>query len=266
MLLLRHKWQSAQGIMTALMIHGLIFDLGSTLLHNPHDNHWAAALNRMRGDLVVYLQGAGYALDDPEPFLALFAAKVADYSDQRQSDWVEYSTTWILTSTLAELNLPAPPPALLRDALAAYYAYSESLWQPVDGLHATLQALAGAGLRLGLISNAADDGNVQRLIDNADLRRYFDPILVSAALGLRKPNPAIFQRLLLAWGLPAAECVMVGDTLGADILGAQLAGLHNVWYTPYADHPANRAHRGNILPEAEIERLDQLPALLARWD
>jgi HAD superfamily hydrolase (TIGR01549 family) len=179
---------------------------------------------------------------------------------------VEYSTTWILTSTLAELHLPAPPPELLRDALAAYYAYSESLWQPVDGLHATLQQLAGAGLRLGLISNAADDGNVQRLIDHAELRRYFDPILVSAAIGLRKPNPAIFQRVLQAWGLPAAECVMVGDTLGADILGAQLAGLHNVWYTPYADHPANRAHRGNILPEAEIARLDQLPALLARWD
>jgi HAD superfamily hydrolase (TIGR01662 family) len=259
------KRQSAQGIIAWSMIRGVIFDLGSTLIYNRHDINWPLALNRMRGDLVAHLQAAGYPID-PAPFLARFAEKVNEYSDQRQSDWVEYTTTWILASTLAELNLPAPPPEVAQAALAAYYAYSESLWQLVDGLHATLQQLAAAGLRLGLISNAADDGNVQRLIDWAELRRYFDPIVVSAAVGLRKPNPAIFERVLQAWHLPPAECVMVGDTLGADILGAQLSGLHNVWFSPYANHPANLAHRGNIIPEVELERLADLPGLLARWD
>ena len=67
------------------------------------------------------------------------------------------------------------------------------------------------------------------------------------------------------WGVPAAECVMIGDTLGADILGAQLAGMRNVWVTNHAGHPANVAHRGNIVPEAEIPGLAELPALLARW-
>jgi|SRR5579859_978486 len=260
------KRQTAQGIILSRMIHGVIFDLGSTLIYNRHDINWPLALNRMRLELVAQLQAAGYPLDDPAPFLARFAEKVNDYSDQRQTDWVEYSTNWILASTLAELNLPAPPPEVARAALAAYYAYSESLWRPVDGLHATLQALAAAGLRLGLISNAADDANVQRLVDAADLRHYFNPIVVSAALGLRKPNPAIFALVLQAWKLPPAECVMVGDTLGADILGAQLSGMHNVWFSPYADHPANLAHRGNIIPEVELERLPDLPGLLARWD
>jgi putative hydrolase of the HAD superfamily len=257
--------QSAKSIMARSMIRAVIFDLGSTLIYNRHDLNWPLALNRMRGDLVAHLQAAGYPID-PAPFLARFAEKVNEYSDQRQSDWVEYTTTWILNSTLAELNLPAPPPEVAQAALAAYYAYSESLWQPVDGLHATLQALAAAGLRLGLISNAADNGNVQRLIDWAELRRYFDPIVVSAAVGLRKPNPAIFERVLQAWNLPPAECVMVGDTLGADILGAQLAGLHNVWFSPHANHPANLAHRGNIIPEVELTRLEDLPAVVARWD
>jgi len=135
----------------------------------------------------------------------------------------------------------------------------------VEGLHATLRQLAAAGLQLGLISNAADDGNVQRLIDWAELRPYFDPIVVSAANGLRKPNPAIFALVLQAWKLPPAEVVMVGDTLGADILGAQLSGMHNVWFSPYANHPANTAHRGNIIPEVELQRLEDLPGLLARW-
>jgi HAD superfamily hydrolase (TIGR01662 family) len=247
------------------MIHGLLFDLGSTLIHNEHDNNWAWVLNRMRADLLANLQAAGYALD-PAEFLARFAAKVNEYNGQRQTDWVEYTTTWILTSTLAEMNVPPPPPEIVQAALGAYYAYSESLWRPVAGLHPTLQRLAAAGLRLGLVSNAADEGNVQRLIDWAGLRRYFDPIVISAAVGLRKPNPAIFERVLRAWNLPAEECVMVGDTLGADILGAQLAGLHNVWFTAYADHPANIAQRGNIIPEGEIASLAELPGVLARWE
>ena len=245
------------------MLLGLIFDLGSTLIHSQHDNNWALVLNRMRADLLAHLQAEGAALD-PAEFLARFAAKVSEFDGQRQTDWVEYTTTWILTSTLAEMGVPATP-EIVRAALRAYYAYSESLWQPVADLHPTLQQLAGAGLRLGLISNAADEGNVQRLIDRADLRRYFDPIVISAAVGLRKPNPAIFEMVLRAWNLPPQACAMVGDSLGADILGAQLAGLHNVWLTAYAAYPANQAHRGNIIPEAEIAGLAELPAVLTQW-
>ena len=106
---------------------------------------------------------------------------------------------------------------------------------------------------------------MQRLIDAAGLRRYFDPIVVSAAVGLRKPNPAVFELVRAAWGVPTAECVMIGDTLGADILGAQLAGMRHVWVTNYAGHPANVAHRGNIIPEAELPGLADLPTLLAAW-
>lgn len=135
----------------------------------------------------------------------------------------------------------------------------------MPGAPDTLAALRAAGLRLGLISNAADDGNVQRLIDRAGLRPWFDPILVSAAVGLRKPNPRIFGRVLEAWGLAPAEVVMVGDMLGADILGAQLAGLRHVWLTAQADHRANAAHAGQIIPEARADSLPDLLPLLRAW-
>jgi len=54
---------------------------------------------------------------------------------------------WAMASRLDDATIAA---------LAAYYAYSESLWQPVAGLHETLDALRQRGLRLGLISNAGD--------------------------------------------------------------------------------------------------------------
>lgn len=247
-----------------MTLTGLIFDLGNTLLYTPLALSWAQTYDRMRGELLAYLQAAGYDLN-PADFHTRFGAQMRAYDEQRQADWVEYTATYMLGATLAELGLPAPPPKVAAQALAAYYRHSESLWQPVPQLHATLQGLAAQGYRLGLLSNAGDAANVHRLIDAADLRRYFDPIVISAAAGLRKPNPAVFELVRAAWGVPASECVMIGDTLGADILGAQLAGMRNVWVTNHAAHPANIAHRGNIIPEAEIPGLADLPALLATW-
>jgi HAD superfamily hydrolase (TIGR01662 family) len=245
------------------MIRGVIFDLGSTLIYSEHDQNWGTLFPRMRADLLAHLQAAGYALDGPE-FLRRLAERYIVFDQQRQNDWVEYTTAYLLTSTLEAMGAPAPPAEVLADAIKAYYAYSESGWREMPGAHATLRQLGDAGLKLAIISNAADDGNVQRLIDNAHLRGYFDPIIVSAAVKIRKPNPKIFERVLDAWGLAPPACVMVGDTLGADILGAQLAGLHNVWMTARADHPANQAHRGSILPEAQIAQLPELPGLLER--
>jgi putative hydrolase of the HAD superfamily len=238
---------------------GLIFDLGSTLIYTPQALAWAPTLNRMQAELLACLASAGYELD-PAAFLARFAARMREYDEQRQTDWVEYTTSYLLAATLADLGAPPPTPEV-----AAYYRASEALWQPVPGLHPTLQRLSAAGYRLGLISNAADAGNVHRLIDAAGLRGYFDPIVISAEVGLRKPNPRIFQRVLDAWQLPSAQVVMIGDTLGADILGAQLAGLRNVCVTAQAGHPANIAHRGNIIPEVEVPGVADLPALLEGW-
>ena len=239
------------------MIRGVIFDLGATLIYTELDGRFESLFPRMDADLLAYLQAQGYALDDDE-FIQRFAANFTAADSLRQVPLAAE----VLVKTLAELGTPVAPQTV-TGALRAYYAYSESLWRPVPGLHETLGRLTASGYKLAMISNASDEGNVQRLIDGANLRPYFDPIIVSAAVGVRKPSPRIFEMVLEQWRLPASECVMVGDTLEADILGAQVAGLHNVWITAHADHPAaNRARRGEIIPEAEMAALTDLPALL----
>ena len=55
---------------------------------------------------------------------------------------------------------------------------------------------------------------------------------------------------------------MVGDSLGADILGARNAGLYSIWVTRRADTAANRAHKDTIQPDAVISTLSELPPLL----
>jgi putative hydrolase of the HAD superfamily len=245
------------------MIHGVIFDLGSTLLYTKFDGQWDKIVPRMDADLLASLQALGYPFN--ETFTRRFADNFAAMDRQRQVDWREGTTAQVLTQTLAELDAPPLSPAAQAQALHAYYAYSESLWRPMPGVYDVLQQLAAAGYKLGIISNASDTNNVERLIDATQLRGYFEPIIISSAVGIRKPAPKIFDLVLEPWDLPAQECAMVGDTLDADILGAQLAGMHNVWLTAQADRPSNRARRSEITPEAEIAALADLPKMLAAW-
>ena len=246
------------------MIQGVIFDLGYTLLYNEIDGQWDKIFPRMDADLVASLQALGYALDG-ETFIRRFVNNFSAMDRQRQVDWLETTTSQVLTQTLADVGAPPLSPAAEAQALRAYYAYSETLWQPMPGVYDVLAQLRAAGCKLAIISNASDNGNVERLIDAAQLRGYFDPIIISAAAGIRKPAPKIFDLVLGPWGLPAGNCVMVGDTLAADILGAQLAGLHNVWLTSHADRPENHARRNEIVPEAAIELLAELPSIMAAW-
>jgi putative hydrolase of the HAD superfamily len=133
-------------------------------------------------------------------------------------------------------------------------------------LQPMLDDLRARGYRLGLISNASDDANVRRLLRLAGLEGAFDPQFTSAGEGVRKPDRSLFQRVLTAWELPPEAVVMVGDTLGEDILGAQRTGLRSIWFTPDADTAANRALQGSVRPDAEIADLLALPDLIRRLD
>ncbi len=245
------------------MIKGVILDLGGTVLH--FEGEWRDVLAQARAVLAARLKAGGLDLDEAT-FSETYGRYVEQFYRQHQHDWAEYTAAHILRLCLKDMGVAGVPDALIEEGLRAMFLDEESWWRPFDDTLPTLQRLHAEGYRLGLISNASDEGNVQRLIDNAGLRPWLDPVIVSAAVGIRKPNPRIFEMVLESWGLPPEQVVMVGDTLGADILGAQFSGLRSVWATMEADNPANAAHRDHIIPDATIATLSELPDLLARWN
>ena len=95
-----------------------------------------------------------------------------------------------------------------------------------DDVPDVLRALANRGVRLGLISNS------HRCL--ASFQSHFElEGLVSAALsssvhGYLKPHPSIFEAALRLVGVPAAEAMMVGDSLGQDVAGARRVGMRAV--------------------------------------
>ncbi|MBJ9977543.1 HAD-IA family hydrolase [Pseudomonas sp. S75] len=100
---------------------------------------------------------------------------------------------------------------------------------------------------------------------NADVRRlgisdYFSFALCAEDLGIGKPDPAPFLEALKRGQVQAASAVHIGDHPSDDIAGAQRAGLRAVWY-----NPQGKAWTGERAPDAEIQRLSQLPQVLTRW-
>jgi HAD superfamily hydrolase (TIGR01662 family) len=211
---------------------------------------------------VASLHSAGYPLDK-ETFISRFRSMLRAYHQERENEFIEYTTAYILRQALVECGYPAVTDQVIREALASMYRVTQASWKPEPEAHTTLGTLLDYGYRLGLISNAGDDADVQTLLDQASLRAYFEIILTSAGQGIRKPNPDIFWTALQHMNIPPGNVAMVGDTLGADILGAYNAGIYSIWITQHADTPANRAHADTIQPDAKIEHLVDLIPLLA---
>lgn len=236
----------------------ILFDLGNTLLY--FDGVWEQVIAEMDAALYHSLLASGLNLDKQD-FMRQMEAKFAEFDVQKSGEFLEFTTAYLLRSLLSDLRYPAVSEPVIQRAIRVMYAVSQAHWLPEPDAQPTLQSLREQGYRMGLISNARDDQDVQMLIDKAGIREYFDVILTSAAQGIRKPNPRIFQRALQHWGARPERAAMVGDTLGADILGAHNAGIYSVWITRRVS--PNQPHLDRIIPDAQVESLSELPGLFS---
>ena len=239
-------------------IEAVLFDLGSTLIY--FSARWPDILPESDAELLRQLRAAG--LDIDSTFVKKYRDRLEEYFAQRDTEFIEYTSTYFLKTLLAEYGYWQVPEEVLHRLLAGMYAVTQAYWMAEVDAAPTLKTLRERGYRLGLISNAIDDPDVQTLIDKAGLRTFFEVILTSAAAGIRKPNPRIFHRVLERLGIRPERAVMVGDTLGADILGSQNAGIFSIWITRRADSSANRDHLDTIQPDAVVQTLSEIPDLL----
>ena len=80
---------------------------------------------------------------------------------------------------------------------------------------------------LVLVSNFY--GNVEAVLADFDLRKYFQSIIESAVVGVRKPDPRIFSLGVEALRLKPDEVLVVGDSYTKDIVPAESLGCHVAW-------------------------------------
>ncbi|EMR00973.1 YjjG family noncanonical pyrimidine nucleotidase [Cesiribacter andamanensis] len=84
---------------------------------------------------------------------------------------------------------------------------------------------------------------------------YFAGVFTAEDAGVAKPDALFFEHVLRQTGARGEECLMIGDNLKADIIGAAAAGIDSVYYNPYK-------RRYHVPVQQEIHCLSELLRLL----
>jgi putative hydrolase of the HAD superfamily len=189
------------------------FDLGYTLLYQTREQAYRGVLAELGHDFTLERLEREYHLADklfmreypgvfgrePDTFAPWFLGVL----NHRLGIRTDLCRTW----------------QRLKQVLAA----DHTGWLPFDGAAEALADLRRRGYRLGVITNW--DLSAQRLLAERGLDGFFEQVVVSSEVGCEKPDRRIFDRAAGAAGVPAAECLYVGDNYYVDTIGARGAGM-----------------------------------------
>jgi len=143
---------------------------------------------------------------------------------------------------------------MLNHWFAEFYNYTVLM----DGTLDVLDRLKRKNVKLGLITNGSPHAQHSK-IDKAQIRDYFDAVIVSGEAGFHKPDKRIFELALSRLDAKAEHSWYVGDHPRNDIFGATSAGLNAIWLKGFMDW-----HSDLDEPEHQIDSLDEIIALIEK--
>ena len=185
---------------------------------------------------------------------------IKTYQERNAMMWEQYRLGKIDKETLRnkrfaftfwDLGLDAD---LAPDALADdYIRISPKKNYLFPHAHEALTYLRGK-YSLHIITNGFQEAQYIKL-DSAGLSKYFVEVIISEHTGFKKPDVNIFYHSLEKANASAQECLMVGDGLEVDVIGAMNAGWDAVYFNP------NKIMHNEKVPY-EISSLDELKNFL----
>ena len=112
--------------------------------------------------------------------------------------------------------------------------------------------------RLAVVSNFDYTPTALGMLQDAGVVDLFDTIVVSDAVGWRKPRPEIFELALRQLGVEPGDALFVGDRADIDVAGAQALGMPVAW----VNRDRTPLPAGIRAPDFEIRDLGELAPVL----
>jgi HAD superfamily hydrolase (TIGR01509 family) len=216
----------------------VLLDLDDTLFDHTHSS--LAGLEALRGQFPAFAKMESAALakihsDNLEAMHALVLRGEMSVDEARVARFRAMAN---------DCGAPSLDPAeLVRVYRAAYQRARRAVPGAIELLHA-LKSRA----KVGVVTNNVVAEQIEKLA-HLGMTDLVDVLVISEEAGVRKPDAAIFRLALERCGAEAGRAVMVGDSWGADVIGARDAGIRVVWL--------NRTERPCPAPSwcAEIQSL-----------
>lgn len=128
--------------------------------------------------------------------------------------------------------------------------------QPMEMLYETLQEIKRKNKKIGLITNGKVRTQLTKL-EQLKIKYYFDSIVISEEVGIKKPHSHIFQLVLDRLKVKSDESVYIGDHPKNDIYGARQLGMKTVWKQSYVPWDESL----EIEPDYKINKLSEIIGL-----
>ncbi len=126
----------------------------------------------------------------------------------------------------------------------------------IKNTHQVLSLLKNKGYSLQMITNGLVEAQYGRL-KSTKLEPYFSNIFISGEMGCQKPDVEYFEKVLNSIKAKESECLVIGDRLESDILGAMNSNIDSVWLNLKNDNLPSIYN-----PTYVIKELDNLIDLL----
>jgi REG-2-like HAD superfamily hydrolase len=136
---------------------------------------------------------------------------------------------------------------VLVDKFDAFIPNVET-WVDFPETRGVLEELGRKGFTLGVISNATN--LVKRVLDNLNLSKNFDFVIVSDEVGVSKPSSKIFRMAAEKARTSPNRMLFIGDKLATDVKGAVAAGMNAILID-----------RADTYPDADCIRIRDLNSL-----
>ena len=198
--------------------------------------------------IVDYLKEIGYSGDTAT--LNKYRQVMLEKMRKSQARNIELRFDLLYSSLLFDLGLEITQERL--DYIEGLYNRFFRI-DVLPGVKEMLVDLSGK-YKLAIVANAVT--NVSRLaLEKLDLAKYFDYIVLSRDLGVRKPDLEIFVYALRSMWVKGSEAVHVGCSLEIDVQGGKNAGMNTVWIK------GDKEMTTDIHPDYVISNVTELPSL-----
>jgi HAD superfamily hydrolase (TIGR01549 family) len=216
-------------------VRAVLFDLGNTLWHIPEPPPIEQVRHETVRRILGLLRSWGIEPRDEHRFLGRDIRLAITGADKRayESDCISPDFTAIVQGVAGDKGLDIGP----EQAQELWYTWNLGGdffgRRPFDDAIETLETLCARGYRLGCVTNRPFSGPAFLVeLTELGLTPYFDALVASCDVGYMKPHAKIFEHTLGELAVAPEEAVMVGDSLIADVGGAQALGMTGIWRRP----------------------------------
>src|SRR5690348_13091763 len=203
----------------------IFFDLGETLVtQNIEDN-----LVTMRA--LEKISGILPRKKSPSELFAIYKQGYKINEAFRTKHYVEIPIQAWMPQLLRRALGQEPEDSLVKEAIKIVVSARAENAVAFPDSKPLLERLTTRKISLGIISNVSSHDVAVEILRKVGLIDYFETIVTSGFVGIRKPDPGIFLYALMQFELEPRDSVIVGDSERHDVWGGLITGMKTVLVT-----------------------------------